>query len=188
MNEIMFFDTETTGIPDWRLPSDDPVQPHLVRLAAVVADAESRTITQQLDCVVRPDGWQIPQETIDIHGITMEKAQADGMPESLALQNFLALWNDKHRVAHNTTFDNRIIRIATKRYSDQDTINAWHKGAYTCTGIMARKAMGLNKMPKLTEAYAHFMRRELDNAHDAMADAVACMNIYFAMQDIEARA
>nr|WP_299241463.1 hypothetical protein [uncultured Halomonas sp.] len=42
MTPILFFDTETTGLPDWKVPSDSEHQPHLVQLAAVLADDDAR--------------------------------------------------------------------------------------------------------------------------------------------------
>ena len=32
---LLMFDTETTGLPLWKDPSDHPDQPHLVQLALV---------------------------------------------------------------------------------------------------------------------------------------------------------
>lgn len=91
---ILSYDTETTGIPDWKIPSDSPDQPHLVSLAAILVNAETREVVDSMDVIIKPDGWEIPQETIDIHGITMEIAEKEGIPEQEALEMFLAMRGD----------------------------------------------------------------------------------------------
>ena len=179
---IIFFDLETTGLPNWKTPSGGEDQPHIVQLAAVQVDIESRKVIQSIDLIVKPDGWEIPQETIDVHGITNEHALAVGIPEKDVLEIFLNLWHGNKRVAYNTTFDNRIIRIATKRYSDEQMIEYWKGGDYECAMMMSKKAMGVNSV-KLVEAYKHFTGKELENTHSAMADTLACMEVYFEIKD-----
>lgn len=185
MSQILFFDTETNGMVDWKRPSGGKDQPHIVQLAAILCDEETMQAVDTMNVIVSPDGWDIPEEISDIHGITTEQALKVGITEKEALQMFLKLWYQCDlRVAHNTTFDNRIIRIALKRYlpnliPDDD----WKdKDRYFCTLQRARKVMGGKKGHTLAEAYKHFMGKELENAHDAMADTEACMHIYFAMK------
>ena len=196
MNNIIFFDTETTGLPDWGQPSDAPQQPHIVQLAAHVVDIESRDIIQTLDVIVKPDGWKIPEDETAVHGITNEYALYNGVDEKLAVQMFLSLWAScRLRVAHNTTFDNRIIRIATKRYFNQQVQDSWKEGPHECTMLKAKPVMKMEprnrygyKSPKLVEAYKHFTGKELKNAHTAIADVNACMEVYWAIQDLKKEA
>lgn len=184
---ILVFDTETTGLPDWKKPSGDDSQPHIVQLGAALMGMETRKIVQGMNVIVRPDGWEIPQEVTDIHGISQEKAMDVGVPESMALDMFLALWGGRTRVAHNTTFDNRIIRIATKRYCDEDVIDAWKQGSqgeeWICTMIAAGKIMG-KKRPSLQEAHKYFTGEDIKNAHTAWGDMMSCAKIYWAMQGV----
>lgn len=186
MESLIFFDTETTGLPDWKAQSGEKHQPHIVQLAAVQVDAETKKIIQSIDLIVKPDGWEIPQDTIDIHGITNEIALEVGIDERDVLEIFLNLWRGSKRVAYNTTFDNRIIRIATKRYSDEETIDYWKNGDYACAMITSKKAMGV-KSVKLVDAYKHFTGEELEGAHSAMADTLACMQVFFAVEDFNAK-
>jgi len=74
MNLIMPFDTETSGIPIWKEPSESECQPHLVQLAAILVEPDSREIKQEIDVIIKPDGWIIPDEVAEIHGITTERA------------------------------------------------------------------------------------------------------------------
>jgi len=195
MRTAFIFDTETTGLPDWKKPSGDDVQPHLVQLGALLVDLDKQEIIKMLDVIIKPDGWEIPQEVSDIHGITTEEAMKHGIPESEALMMLLDLWDGAKRVCYNRTFDKRIIRIATKRYCSEEVIEAWaDKDNFDCAMMMAKpivkatngfKADGSPKIknPKLAEAYEYFMGEALENAHNALVDATACMDIYFKMLD-----
>lgn len=179
---IIGFDTETTGIPVWKKPSDDAEQPHLVQIAAGLYEVESRKMIQSIDLIIKPEGWEIPKETSDVHGITTEYAQDVGIPEKVALDMFLSLWAGHQRVAFNTTFDNRIIRIATKRFCSEDTQTKWRESDYQCAMMKSRKIMG-GKNPKLEDAHKHFTGNDLKDAHTALADMKACMDVYWACTD-----
>jgi len=192
MNLVCAYDTETTGLPDWKNPSDSHHQPHLVQLAAILADEDTGKVISTLDLIIQPDGWEIPQEVTDIHGITNEIANEVGVNEMDAVALFLQMVGSAKRLAHNRTFDLRIIRIATKRYFPENVQEKWaEKENHDCTMIMANPIMQMEpkgrygyKSPKLSEAYQHFMGKELQDAHSAIADARACLDIYFAMKGL----
>jgi DNA polymerase-3 subunit epsilon len=186
MNLILPFDTETTGIPVWGVPSESEEQPHLVSLAAILCDGETGEVKEDLNVIIKPDGWVIPAETIEIHGITNEQAMDEGISEIEALERFMGLIAKSGlRVAHNTTFDNRMIRIALKRYlPDLIPDDVWKdKSKYFCTLLKSKKIMGGKSGHTLAEAYLHFTGKVLENAHNAMADTQACKEIYFAIKN-----
>jgi len=193
MKKITFYDTETTGLPVWKEPSGGENQPHLVQLSAIQCDIETREILQRIDLIVRPNGWEIPQVVVDIHGITTEKAMDCGVYEESAIRLMLEICRDSSRVAHNRTFDQRIIRIGVKRYgfADED-IDRWaDKETHECTMLKAKPIMKMlpkgkwgHKNPKLEEAYKFFCGLELgDKAHSSIYDTEACMAVYWAMLD-----
>ena len=183
---VLAYDSETTGIPEWKIPSGDPAQPHLVQLSGILADTESREIITELDLIIRPDGWVIPQETVEIHGISQERALAEGIPEQDAVAQFLELWDGSFRIAHNRTFDQRILRIALKRYFSEEVQNAWaDKESHDCTMWLSKKAMSVGKNPKLTEAYEWATGKVMEGNHNALCDARACLELYFALLDIK---
>lgn len=190
MKTILFFDTETTGLPNWKEPSDSKSQPHPVQIGAILADSETKKVIKTLDVIIKPDGWTIPEEVSEIHGITTEIAESKGIPEAEALQQFMDLYaKSSLRVAHNTTFDNRIIRISLKRYiPDLVSDEEWKdRDRYYCTLINARKQMGGKSGHTLTECYAHYTGKELEGAHTAMADAEACMHVYWGIMDAQSQ-
>jgi len=193
----LYYDTETTGLPDWRAPSDAEHQPHLVQVAAVLLDDDD-TERAAINLIVRPDGWIIPEDVAAIHGITTDVAVSCGVPEALATRTLVSLWKVATvRIGHNESFDARIIRIAMKRAggSVAEMADTWKAGEAVCTCNMATPilnlpptermiAAGFGNKPKkanLSEAYQHFMGAPLVGAHDAMADVRACMAIHRAM-------
>lgn len=196
MNLALFYDTETTGLPDFKAPSESEHQPHIVQLGARLVDIDTRIAISTLDVVIRPDGWKIPDEVSAIHGITTERAMLVGVSESLALGMLLDLWERaSERIGHNESFDARIVRIAQHRFDDT-RIDAWKGAPAQCTQIMATPILKLpptpkmladgftkNKSANLGEAYEFFTGRKLENAHSALADVDACIAVFFAIQD-----
>ena len=41
---ILFFDTETTGFPDFKKPSTDPCQPHIVDICGLLYTPEGELV------------------------------------------------------------------------------------------------------------------------------------------------
>lgn len=195
---LMFYDTETTGIPLFREPSDDPRQPHIVEFAASLVDRQTRETVDTLHFLVRPDGWEIPEEAAKIHGITTERALAEGIPAKEAIDKLFNFWAlSSERIAHNESFDARMVRIALKRHSTEDCVEAWEAGRAACTANMTKPLCKLPptgkmratgnlsfKNPKLSEAHEILIGSTLYDAHSALADMEGCRRVYFAAIDL----
>lgn len=193
----LFYDTETTGLPLFKEPSEHPDQPHIVQLAACLVDLNTRKLINSMDVIIRPDGWVIPDDVAKIHGITTERALNEGVPEASAIGVFMDMWAQaRTRIAHNEQFDARILRIALMRFEDDAVADHWKAGHAECTAKLATPICqipptekmvkaGFNKYKtaNLREAYRHFMGRDFENAHSAMADVRACMEVYFAIKE-----
>lgn len=207
--DVLVFDTETTGLPDWKQPSESEQQPHLVEIAAILFNDDGTEI-ERFSTIVKPDGWTIPEEVSAIHGITTDRATAEGIPEAEAIAKFLALHRRAGlRVAHNESFDARILRIGIKRFGDgredwtsmtqddKDAIADAFKAAPSfCTMREAKPVMKLpatpamvrtgkghwHKPPSMQEAHQHFVGESFEGAHTALADAQACARVYFALK------
>ena len=194
MSLALVYDTETTGLPLWKEPSDHADQPHIVQLAAKLVNTETREVLQSMDVIVKPDGWVIPDDVIEVHGITNERAAAEGIPEKEAVEMLLAMAGDAELVAHNESFDRRILRIAIKRYLDALVPEGqvvpsepWKERKSFCTMWKSRPHTKLprNKQPKLTEAFEHFTGKPMEGAHSAGGDVDGCLVVYWAIKDIE---
>jgi DNA polymerase-3 subunit epsilon len=183
MKKITFYDTETTDMPNWKIPSGDESQPHLVSLCAIQCNEETEEIIQRVDLIIKSEGWESKPEAFETHGITKEFSIEVGVSESSAVAFLLDLCSESIRVSHNRTFDQRIIRIALKRYFDQQSIDQWaSKDDHLCTMLSGKDAMGVKKWPSLSESYKYFTGEDLKGGHNATIDAKACMKIYFAMK------
>lgn len=175
---ILFFDTETTGKAHFHLSSDDPHQPRIVQLAALLTDDEGEELGS-LNVIIKPDGFVIPDEAAGIHGITTEKATACGVSEQAALHVFDNLLAQSTTcVAHNFQFDCLVISRGSEIRPQELSRRAF------CTMLAMTPICKLPgnldyKWPRLQEAYRHCFEREFVGAHDALADVRACRDVYF---------
>lgn len=196
MTRAVFFDTETTGLPLFKEPSDHPGQPHIVQLGACLVDLDTWAVLSTIDVICRPEGWTIPDDVAAIHGITTEMAADLGVPESLAVEMLLDLVGDRVRIAHNETFDARIVRIACKRFFEETQADQWKDGKAECTALLSTPILKLpptakmraagrhhHKTANLGEAYRFFTGRELVGAHSALVDVHACIEVYRAIKE-----
>ncbi|MCO7567798.1 3'-5' exonuclease [Pseudomonas sp. S 311-6] len=199
---ICVFDTETTGLPAFKQPSDHPDQPHIVDICALLYTPEGELV-DSFEAMVRPDGWSIPNEVSVIHGITNEIALEHGIAEAAAIEGFLDIWNRAGlRVAHNVSFDDRIMRIGFKRFQDAWVAESYREAAKFCTcqattnivqcppteKMIASGRGHLFKQPTVAEALKFFTGEDLVGGHRARPDAEACARVYFALQAYQSAA
>lgn len=190
MSLTLYFDTETTGIPDWHSPSDSPSQPHIVQYCGILMDENHRT-RMALDTLIRPEGFEIPAEAAAVHGITKEMAMQTGIPISEALAFHARLYAAADLiVGHNISFDQRMIRIEAKRLGLQEPDGkpqycTMKNGTMMCR--IPSTGRGGYKWPRLGELYAHLFGTQLEDAHDAMIDVLATAKCYQRMTRAQER-
>jgi len=178
--KILFFDTETTGVPA-NYKSEPKYWPRLVQLSFIVTDENGNRFLEA-DHIVKPKGFQIPKDASDIHGISHEKATKIGQPLEAVLRSFGQHFKAADLiVAHNYHFDRHIV--------DGEFYRVWNKYFMPlrpsfCTMKATTEWMALPgrygfKFPKLTELYLKLFDREFDNQHNALFDTQATVDIYF---------
>lgn len=183
---ILFIDSETTGIYQWKQPMEHPSQPHLVQLGAVLHDA-NKHVRASLNLIIKPNGWEIPAEAAAVHGITTEIAHQYGVPLVDALEMLSGLAEMAGLVvAHNTDFD---IPVFGAQYHRAGLEDPFLNRSRFCTMKASTNICRIPgprgfKWPKLEEAHRHFTGEGFDNAHDAMADVLACARVYYHLADL----
>ncbi len=186
MKLFLFYDTETTGMYDFKRKPDHPSQPHLVQYAGLLVDPESRRIFRALACLVN-SMVKIPAEATKVHGITNEMVQRGGAePEHVLNWHWEALSYSNLVVAHNISFDRRIMdTVATRTGIPEKDWPSKQGVPEYCTmkaGTDLCKLPGPYgfKWPKLEELHQHLFHEGFP-AHDALADVQACAKCYFKM-------
>lgn len=196
---ILFFDTETTGFPHKHKPHDHPDQPHVIQLAAILAE-ENGDVRSAFSFLIDPGvdrGVRIPSGAQAVHGIDEEMLWRLGHSPVAVLDAFDELYSRADLlVGHNVDFDVEMMDIAHAR-QPQSVRDCWlkFKAPRFCTmkettdicripsTRAATTGRGGYKWPKLGEAYKHFFGEELQGAHDAMNDVRASMRIYFHLKN-----
>lgn len=198
---ILFFDTETTGFVQDRLPVGHPDQPYIVQLAALLCDEAGAPISG-FSLIVDPgigEGVTIPEKASAVHGITEERAVQFGVSAEFALSAFTHLYQRSDVVcAHNIKFDKSVMETAISRHYGK--VMPIRKPLF-CTMEAATRIVNLPptermiaagmtkpKPPKLEECIRHFFGEDLDGAHDAMVDVEACRRVYFHLKSLEVAA
>lgn len=176
----LIFDTETTGLPKrWDAPvSDTDNWPRCVQLAWQLHDDMGRLLDQQ-DYLVRPDGYDIPFDAEQIHGISTALAMEDGVPMKIVLQHFRqALDQARFVVGQNVGFDLNIMGAEFYRQEEGNPLESFPV-LDTCTEKTAALCQlpggrgGKFKLPTLTELHEHLFGEPFTEAHNATADVEA---------------
>jgi DNA polymerase-3 subunit epsilon len=185
---ILFFDTETTGLPkNWKAPVTDLGNwPRLVQLAYLVYDYDGNLIHSSNE-IIRPEGFTIPLESSNVHGITTEIANREGKHISEVLEPLLIqLKRASVLVAHNMAFDEKIIGSELLR---QRLPNVIEEKDRICTMLETIELCKIEgpygyKWPKLGELHRCLFNTDFEGAHDAMADIQATAKCFWKLMEM----
>ncbi|MEE1946643.1 3'-5' exonuclease [Pedobacter sp. KR3-3] len=182
----LFFDTETTGLPkNWKAAVTDLANwPRLVQLAYLYFNAKGELIASG-DFIVRPEGFIIPKESSDIHGITTERAINEGLSLKVVLENFYGYLDScTHLVAHNMSFDEKIMGAELLRNNMKELIS---QKSRICTMLGTKNYCALPgpygyKWPKLSELHYKLFGSDFMEAHNAAADIQATARCFWELR------
>lgn len=178
--QYIAFDFETSGLPEGRRPVT-PATVHqydscrAVSLSAARFSSRGRLI-DTFDAIIYPNDFQISQGSIDVHGITQEKAMREGRPFTEVFLDFMRFIGPRTTtiIAHNAKFDTNVLRSEMIRHClNLDLIEHLN---FRCTMELYRERF--MKPIKLGVLYEQIFGHQFENAHNSLADCIACGRVY----------
>lgn len=182
---FLIFDTETTGLPrDYNAPITDTENwPRCIQIAWQLHDETGKCIEHQ-DFLIQPNGFDIPFQSEQIHGISTELAKAQGQPLEEVLEAFKAvLAKSKYVVGQNVDFDIKVMGCEFYRKEVENSLTDLPV-LDTCTETTAELCQipggrgGKFKLPTLTELHEHLFNQPFAEAHNATADVEATTSCF----------
>ena len=156
---IVFFDLETTGL--------DVSTARVVEIACIKVDVDG-TQTEK-HSIINPT-IPIPKEASDVHGITDDKVQ--GKPKFIELSKALySFFKDCDIAGFNS--DNYDIPILVEEFSRCGIVF----GDWEMNTVDVLSVERLLRPSKLSDVYKRYTGNELEDAHSALADVKATLEI-----------
>ena len=159
---MLSFDLETT--------STDPRSARIVTSALVTIDGRH---VEKKEMLADP-GVEIPEAAAQVHGITTEKARAEGRPHDEVLEEtgsaLKQAWdNGLTLVVYNAAYDLSVLRALTGDF----TVTGPVYDPFVIDRVMDKWRKGKRTLGAVCEHYGV----SLDNAHEATADALAAARV-----------
>ncbi|WIM68659.1 3'-5' exonuclease [Corynebacterium breve] len=161
-SRMLSFDLETTSV--------NPTEARIVTSAIVSIDGRDVEAKETL----ADPGVEIPAEAAKIHGITTEKARAEGRPHDEVLQETVDAikrgWEKGLTlIVFNAPYDLSVLRALTSDF----TVTGPVYDPYLIDRARDRYRKGKRNLTALSEFYGV----KLENAHEATSDAMAAARI-----------
>ncbi|MDT8346276.1 MAG: DNA polymerase III subunit alpha, partial [Flavobacteriaceae bacterium] len=182
----LIFDTETTGLPkNYNAPlTDFENWPRVIQLAWQLHTLDGNCVAHET-LLVKPDGFDIPFGSEQIHGISTALATHEGLALKEVLEKFQeALEQSIYLVGQNVSFDINVLGCEFLRLTGENPLEAIAV-LDTCTESTAQRTKisggpgGKFKLPTLTELYQHLFNESFEEAHNASADVEATARCFF---------
>jgi len=128
------------------------------------------------DAMILPTDFEISPGSIAIHGITEEMAKSRGRPFIQVFTDFMTFIGSRTKtmVAHNAKFDTSVLRSEMLRHDiDLSLIEDLN---FRCTLELYRERF--LKPIKLGVLYEDIFGEQFEDAHNSLADCIACGRVY----------
>jgi len=178
--QYIAFDFETSGLPKGRKPvTRETLEQYdtcrAVSLSAARFSSRGRLV-DTFDAMILPTDFSISPGSVAIHGITDDMAKSKGRPFLQVFTDFMTFIGPRTKtiVAHNAKFDVSVLRSEMLRHgidlSLTDDLN------FRCTLELYRERF--LKPIRLGVLYEDIFGEQFENAHNSLADCIACGRVY----------
>ena len=183
---FLIFDTETTGLPrNYNAPLTDLDNwPRMVQVAWQLHDKTGKLLHHDT-IIIKPEGYTIPFNAVQIHGITTERANTEGKNLQEVLRQFSDIVGQtSYLCGHNIEFDINIIGAEFIRcglpnaFEQKPVIDTKNDQTTEFCAIPGGKG-GKFKWPTLTELYTKLFNSAFEEAHNAAFDVQATSRVFF---------
>lgn len=183
----LIFDTETTGLAQNYKASIQAVDnwPRMIQLAWQLHSFDGKLVNRG-NFIVKPDGFDIPFSSQQIHGISTEIANEKGVPIQEVLDAFQKdLDQAEYIIGHNLEFDIKVVGCENFRYdyspkvTTKKSLDTMLLSTEFCAIEGGRG--GKFKWPKLNELHIKLFGHDFEAAHDAAYDVDATSKCFFGL-------
>ena len=178
--QYIAFDFETSGLPKGRKPVTQETLGQYdtcraVSLSAARFSSKGRLV-DTFDAMIIPTDFDISPGSVAIHGITEEMAKSKGRPFLQVFTDFMTFIGPRSKtlIAHNAKFDVSVLRSEMLRHGiDLSLIEDLN---FRCTLELYRERF--LKPIRLGVLYEEIFGEQFENAHNSLADCIACGRVY----------
>ena len=178
--QYIAFDFETSGLPKGRKPVTRETLGQYdtcraVSLSAARFSSRGRLV-DTFDAMILPTDFTISPGSVAIHGITEEMAKSKGRSFVQVFADFMTFIGPRTKtlVAHNAKFDTSVLQSEMLRHDiDLSLIDDLN---FRCTLELYRERF--LKPIRLGVLYEEIFGEQFENAHNSLADCIACGRVY----------
>jgi len=183
---VLVFDTETTGMVDFKKDETYEGQPHLVQFAGILFN-NKRPV--KVISIILNQGFESHEKAIAAHGITPALAEEFGTENLVSVLKWfeLSVHLAETVVAHNASFDKMVMLsemyrkgMAFPKTLENKIYDTMLIGTELCKLKKSTFRKGY-KWPSLQELHTHLFGEGFEDAHDALVDVQATARCYFEM-------
>lgn len=187
---LLFFDVETNGLPKSLFATFDDIDnwPRIVQIAWMIFDEDGKKIKNKC-FIIFPRDFTISDSSAAIHGITLERAEKEGILLNKVLDRFnVDLKKITKIIAHNIDFDLPTLNAEFMRNKIETDLLKKHrfctmKSSEIVSFCQIPSTSGLGyKWPSLSELHKIVFNAPFNEAHNALADVEACAKCYFELK------